>query len=36
MYYDGTDANVNTNYALDFSGHTVNLEFGIDTPDYLK
>ena len=36
MYYDGTDAKVNTNYALDFSGHTVNLEFGIDTPDYLK
>ena len=36
MYYDGTDANVNTNYALDFSGHTVNLEFGIDTPDYLQ
>ena len=36
MYYDGTDAKVNTNYTLDFSGHTVNLEFGIDTPDYLK
>ena len=36
MYYDGTDEAVNTNYTLDFSGHTVNLEFGIDTPDYLK
>lgn len=36
LYYDGTDAKVNTNNSLDFSGHTVNLEFGIDTPDYLQ
>ena len=36
MYYDGRDEAVNTNYTLVFSGHTVNLEFGIDVPDYLK
>ena len=36
LYYDGTDTVVNTNNDLDFSGHTVNIEFGIDAPDYLK